>query len=116
MLLQIISYVVSLLIFYVIIELFKSIKRKNKLQKLKNIDYKTFHSYEQTAQHEVFDPKKHDPSDFVGRRPNTKFEQRKIDAQMKAFLESNPNHSFWKDHPEYLEKYLNDVDLSELNL
>lgn len=48
------------------------------------------------------------------RRPNTKFEQMQIDRQMKEFLESNPDHSFFADNPIYKEKYLKQIDLSEI--
>lgn len=53
---------------------------------------------------------------FTNGRPTTKAEQKRIDTQMKKFLETHPNHSFWKDHPEYVEKYLDEIDLSELDL
>lgn len=49
-------------------------------------------------------------------KPNTKAQQKVIDAQMKEFLETNPNHSFFDDNPQYKEKYLKEIDLSELDL
>ena len=61
-----------------------------------------------------YDPITDDPSDWVGRRPNTKAEQKIIDARMKKFLEDHPNFTFWKDHPEYVDKYLSEIDLKEL--
>lgn len=35
---------------------------------------------------------------------------------MTDFLEKHPNSQFWTDHPEYMDEYLNDIDLSELGL
>lgn len=45
----------------------------------------------------------------------TQAKQKMIDMQMDRFLEQNPNIGFFREHPEYVERYLERIDLSELN-
>jgi hypothetical protein len=117
--LQIISTVISLLIFYGIIQLFRKKKPDVKHDEIKPGDrylITPIGNFILPPQ----EPAKYIPPDSpeaaTTGRPLNKFEQRKVDAQMKRFLEEYPNIGFWKDHPEYVDKYLDDIDLSELDL
>lgn len=51
---------------------------------------------------------------YDGPKP-TGAQQRLIDKQMDRFLESQPNAGFFEQYPEYVDKYLDKIDLSELN-
>lgn len=45
----------------------------------------------------------------------TPAQQRLIDKQMDEFLEKMPNAGFFEQHPEYVDKYIDKIDLSELD-
>lgn len=64
------------------------------------------------------------PPDPVEEEPESKYwdgpkptpaQQRLIDKQMDAFLEKMPNAGFFEQHPEYVDKYIDKIDLSELD-
>lgn len=45
----------------------------------------------------------------------TPAKQRIIDKQMERFLEENPNLGFFQENPHYVDRYLEKIDLSELD-
>lgn len=64
------------------------------------------------------------PPDPVEEEPESKYwdgpkptpaQQRLIDKQMDNFLEAMPNAGFFEQYPEYVDKYIDKIDLSELD-
>lgn len=47
--------------------------------------------------------------------PYTPEQQKQVDATMKSFIEQMPEAGFFKQHPEYLDRYISQIDLSELD-
>lgn len=56
-----------------------------------------------------------DESRFADGPKITPAKQKMIDKQMDRFLEQNPNIGFFREYPEYVNQYLERIDLSELD-
>lgn len=57
----------------------------------------------------------YDPIDTVPySAPITKAEAEQNEQIMFWFIERHPNSKFFSDHPEYVDKYLAQVDISEI--